>query len=369
MTLVVAFVIAIPILENTLTSFKYEEQKAKTELLQYADFVSKEIADIKPDTKVFIFPRSIVYKNALIGEGKSILFSNINSPLPPYNGTDFIQIEETMYHFKPLVQNLLGANILITTKKISYSKVYMDLFIMLSFVFAGLFLISYFLMKNLIKPYEAANKQMDSFFKDVMHELKTPLGIMRLNLDGLMLKHIDKKLSRSLAALSTLSSVYDDLEYLIKNKTIKYSPECVDFSSFLDERCEYFAALADSKQITVLTEIEKEITALINRVELQRIVDNNITNALKYSRPQSDITVKLFKREEKIIFEIRDNGEGIQDKEAIFVRHYRGDIYKGGFGIGLSIVRSVCEKNGVLIEVESSLGKGSVFRYTFPNLC
>ena len=56
---------------------------------------------------------------------------------------------------------------------------------------------------------------------------------------------------------------------------------------------------------------------------------------------------------------------GIKDVEKIFERHYRGDIYKGGFGIGLSIVKNICEKNKINIEVESQVNKGTTFIYLF----
>ena len=54
---------------------------------------------------------------------------------------------------------------------------------------------------------------------------------------------------------------------------------------------------------------------------------------------------------------------GIKDVEKIFERHYRGDIYKGGFGIGLSIVKSICDKYKMVIEVKSEEKKGSEFIY------
>ena len=132
----------------------------------------------------------------------------------------------------------------------------------------------------MLKPYHEASTRMNNFFDDVMHELKTPLGIMQLNIESLVDKYYDKRLFRSLAALSTLSTLYDDLEYLIKNKTITYTTEEVCFSTFLEERLSYFEALAGSKEIIFVSTIEPFLHVTINRIELQRIVDNNITNAI-----------------------------------------------------------------------------------------
>ena len=188
---------------------------------------------------------------------------------------------------------------------------------------------------------------------------------MQLNIEGLVKKYKDKRLSRTLAALSTLSTLYDDLEYLIKNKTITYTVEVLNFSTFLEDRIAYFEALSSSKEISIIADIEPEHFVRINRIELQRIIDNNLTNAIKYSPPQSTIEVYLREKEAGLCFGVKDQGVGIKEIDKIFERHYRGDIYKGGFGIGLSIVKSICDKYGIVIEVKSEEKSGSEFNYWF----
>lgn len=221
-------------------------------------------------------------------------------------------------------------------------------------------------MKNSLYSFEEINLKMDRFFKDVMHELKTPLGIMQLNLDMLKLSHpTTKPITRSMSALKTLSTIYDDMEYLIKYKTIQFTKESIDFSFFVHERVEYFLDLANSKNIDFENQIDENIHIFFNRMELQRIIDNTISNAIKYSNPNSTIKINLSIEEPYINFTVLDHGIGIKDTKEIFIRYYRGDLIKGGFGIGLSIVKDICDKHKIKINVTSQYGNGSTFTYNF----
>jgi len=330
----------------------------------YAQEVETQIYTISPLEKLFLFPRSIIYKSALLNEKGETLFSLIDSPLP-YFSDIYAQRGDALFYKHTLQPNSLGAHALIIYKELSYSQVIFDILVIIGVVLGGIFVISYFIIKSMLRPYTEASTRMNNFFDDVMHELKTPLGIMQLNIESLVDKYNDKRLFRSLAALSTLSTLYDDLEYLIKNKTITYSTEEVCFSSFLEERLSYFDALASSKEIALVSSIEPLLHVTINRIELQRIVDNTITNAIKYSHPKTTIEVFLQEEPNAIAFRVKDEGVGIKDISKIFERHYRGDIFKGGFGIGLSIVKSICEKYTVTIEVSSKETVGSEFVYRF----
>ena len=102
-----------------------------------------------------------------------------------------------------------------------------------------------------------------------------------------------------------------------------------------------------------------------NEIELYRIIDNNLSNAIKYSKDSSNITISLQKEQNSIKLGFKDEGVGIKDSSKIFERYFRGDKITGGFGIGLSIVKNICEKNGIKIEVKSQINKGSSFMYIF----
>jgi signal transduction histidine kinase len=123
--------------------------------------------------------------------------------------------------------------------------------------------------------------------------------------------------------------------------------------------------LLEAKEIKVTQNIEDDIFVDFSRLELSRIIDNTLSNAIKYSKNQTIITINLYKKDRQIYLQICDEGKGIKEKEKIFERYYRGDKISGGFGIGLSIVKNICDKNGVKIELESTLKKGSSFTFVF----
>ena len=95
------------------------------------------------------------------------------------------------------------------------------------------------------------------------------------------------------------------------------------------------------------------------------MIDNNLSNAIKYSKNSSNIYVSLKKEENSIKLIFKDEGIGIKDTSTIFERYYRGDKITGGFGIGLSIVKNICLKNSIKIDVESKENFGTTFIYTF----
>ena len=364
LTFLTLLVVLFPTLNYLSASLRLSQFNQERELRLYATEVEKSIYAISPLQTTFLFPRSILYKSALLDASNHIVFSLIEESIPSFD-SPFYKSDDALFYKQSLRENPLHVSFLIVQKKLSYSQVILDILVMIGVVLAGMFAISFLLMKMLLRPYIEASTRMNNFFTDVMHELKTPLGIMQLNIEGLSSRYKDKRLSRSLAALSTLATLYDDLEYLIKNKTITYTQETLDFSLFLEDRICYFESLAASKEITLLRCIEPQLHITINRIELQRIVDNNLTNAIKYSHPKKKIELTLLEEENKIVFRIKDEGVGIKEIDKIFARHYRGDIFKGGFGIGLSIVKSICDKYDVKIEVKSEENVGSEFIYRF----
>jgi signal transduction histidine kinase len=364
LTFLTLLLVSFPILNYLSVSLRLSQVNQEVQLRSYAKEIETSIQGILPLQKTFLFPRSIIFKSALLDANNHIIFSLIDEPIPTFSD-EFAKNDVSLFYKYPLAPNILHAKFLVVQKEISHSQVIFDVLVIIGVVLLGMLIFSYLLLKLLLKPYIETSTRMNLFFTDVMHELKTPLGIMQLNIEGLVKKYKDKRLSRTLAALSTLSTLYDDLEYLIKNKTITYSTEILNFSLFLEDRIAYFEALSSSKEITILSTIEPEHFVRINRIELQRIIDNNITNAIKYSPPQTIIEVSLHTKDNGLCFRVKDHGIGIKEINKIFERHYRGDIYKGGFGIGLSIVKSICDKYSIVIEVQSEEKKGSEFNYWF----
>ena len=104
----------------------------------------------------------------------------------------------------------------------------------------------------------------------------------------------------------------------------------------------------------------------MDRTKAQRIVNNLISNAIKYSKKDSKINIELINC--KLMVE--DFGIGIKEEELkeIFVRYKRGENSEGGFGIGLDIVKSVCQEYGLILNLESKEKVGTKFFVDFSNI-
>ncbi len=199
-----------------------------------------------------------------------------------------------------------------------------------------------------------------------MHELKTPLGVIQLNLEILDEKQANtKEINRSINAVKNLFLVYEDIEYLIKQKSVKYNKEEVDFSYILKQRIDQFESLSVTKNLKFILNIKDNINIYINRTHLQRIIDNTISNAIKYSYKDTNITITL-KSDDKnnTIFSVHNFSNPIKDTKTVLIDTIKKP-YKGGFGIGLNIVENICKLNNIKIKLSSTKEIGTSFTYTF----
>ncbi|MDD3343647.1 MAG: HAMP domain-containing sensor histidine kinase [Sulfurospirillaceae bacterium] len=208
-------------------------------------------------------------------------------------------------------------------------------------------------------------ERQDRFVKNAIHEINTPLSIILMNIDLYNLKYEKNKyLIKIEAAVKVLDNIYEDLAFVVKKNRVVYVPEMINFSNFLAERVEYFQDVAEGNKLVIETEIESDIFIFFNETELQRICDNNLSNAIKYSYEQKPLHVRLKMDMTNIIFEVENCGEPINFPDKLFDRYYREDEARGGFGLGLNIVKEICDEKKVKIMIESGEER-TLFRYVF----
>jgi len=354
-TLLIIILIFIPAyfyMQSEIQSYKYNQ---KSQLEYQGLNIQRAIYDFNNSKNdIFYFPKSFNYDAYLYDKNNNLIYSTTNKNLDNKNTISKKYILNT---------NRLNAQSLILIKELNLNEIYLKISILTISIGIFIFISAYIILKQTITPYKKANKYLDRFFNDAMHEIKTPLGVLQLNLELLEEKNKNSnEVKRSLNAVKSLLLTYEDIEYLIKQKRVSYSKEIVDFSVFLKHRIDMFESLAYSKKIQIEQNIQDYINIEINRIELQRIIDNTISNAIKYSNENSKVIIKLYKKI-NIFFSVEDFGIGITNTEKIFNRYHREESIKGGFGIGLNIVKNICEKNSINIKVESKKNKGSKFTY------
>ncbi len=203
--------------------------------------------------------------------------------------------------------------------------------------------------------------RQDRFLKNSIHEVFTPISIIFANIDLLKLQgKSDGHLEKIEASAKTIKNIYDDLSYLVKKDIQTFTTKKINLGEFIAQRIEYFYELAVGNALVFQHNIQGDFRIEFNETELQRIVDNTFSNAIKYSKKNTEIRVELLEG----IFKVTNTGKAIKDLSKLFERHYREDEARGGFGIGLNIVKDICDKNGVEVSVACE-GDEVTFMYNF----
>ncbi|MDY0265209.1 MAG: HAMP domain-containing sensor histidine kinase [Sulfurospirillum cavolei] len=310
-----------------------------------------------------LYPRDERFNSAIYDSGLHEIFSTLRSQ--NVNLYDDIYIKEhKIYFIKELESYYLGARYIaleVPEPEHWDKKIYRTLFLYGGIIFALTVLIGYFLLKLLLRPMRDAISLLDRFIKDTTHELNTPVNTILSNIEMIDPEQLDpallKKINRITIASKTISNLYDDLTYLILSHRLSSHDETVDLKLLLEERLEYFSLLCESKKIRVGTCLEENVVISIDRKKITKLLDNILSNAVKYNNIGGTIDVEL---RDKLI-RISDSGRGMDASKTkhAFERYVRFDRSVGGFGIGLSIVAAIAKEYGLRVDIESKRNEGT----------
>lgn len=227
-----------------------------------------------------------------------------------------------------------------------------------------------------LKKYDQLKSQ---FVADVSHEYKSPLGIVSgyisIILDGMTGEINDQQkdyLKRSLAAVNRLNRLVIDTLDLSKIESGKMVLHCerFDVNSLVNEILNSHAIIAQKQNISLLSKLEQNPLLIWgDKDKIAQLVNNLISNAIKYTRDNGMATVSLCEDEQNIRFVVEDNGPGIpeEDYDKVFDRFERITTEnKEGTGLGLPISKEIAELHKGKLWVESEIGKGSKFIFTLP---
>lgn len=217
------------------------------------------------------------------------------------------------------------------------------------------------------------------FVANVSHELKTPVGAMSLLADALAGASDEADRVRLTGLLQEESKraedIIDDLLELARLDEQSAMFSSVRIDDVLERAMEKAGNLADANHVEFAVEgLPTELTVTGNRRELVRAVVNLIDNAVRYSHPESTVTIRIDEFPEAVDISVRDTGEGIPgpELERVFERFYRVDRARsretGGTGLGLAIVRHVATNHQGRVLVESKPGTGSTFTLRLPTV-
>lgn len=234
-------------------------------------------------------------------------------------------------------------------------------------------------VNRLLDMVEKNFNKYKNFTYDASHELKTPLTILRGELE-LALNHTETieeyqtVIASSLDEIIRLSNVVETLLELARaeNGKVMLNYKNINLSCLLTDIVQDIEIIAEDKYITLKSNIESDVFIEADKSRLHQAILNLLENSVKYTPENGSIYVEMLKKDDSILLSIKDTGVGISEecKNMIFEKFYRTTNVKDagipGTGLGLSIVKWVIDSHNGQIEVESELGKGTNFIITIP---
>ena len=204
------------------------------------------------------------------------------------------------------------------------------------------------------------------FILDTVHQIGAPISTLniasqtyKMTGDMKLFSQMSEEIN---ASVNMLSNSYEDLSYVTSNDTIEYNPAMIPISELVKQRVKFFDIIAQVNKHEIEYAIDNDLYVYINNVELERIIDNNISNAIKYALDESDIEVTLKSDDDCVILSIASYGAKIENSERIFEKNYRNHNKQRGLGWGLNMVKNICEKNNVIYSLEHEDGR-NIFIY------
>lgn len=330
--------------------------------------IEKELMKASMEHKKFKFnPSSYKMNVGLFDSSGKPIYSNLESKKVLLSKKAYKNYEHE-YHIARLNEPLFDVSyIVIEGSQIAKQKTKLLLLIgsvvLVSLLFIGI--VGYFLSKLLIAPVKKRVERLNCFIKDSAHDINTPVSALMMSVSSLRGKnHLNPKALHHISISAKLiSQIYNSLSFIAFNNEDKIFNENFDLAVLTKECIKFFDEIAASKGNNIEFSLESTMVYM-DRSRIQKAINNLISNAIKYSYPNTKIKIKLQNR----VFSITDQGIGIadEDKDIIFNRYERKSDDNGGFGIGLDIVRSVCKQYNIDIKVDSKVSKGTTFFLTFP---
>jgi len=232
---------------------------------------------------------------------------------------------------------------------------------------------------QMISRLETSFNQIKQFSSDVSHELKTPLTVLKgeievLKLSSRSIQEYENALPSLLEEVEKLQNMINNLLMISNLETQKQDKnyDLVNLNECILEAFDTVYKLAEIRNQKVEISDLPFCQIRGDRELLIRLFRNLLENAVKYTPEKGEIKLRLLEENTQIIIEVSDNGNGIETEHLgrIFDRFYRVDKSrnwgKGGSGLGLAIVQNIVQLHRAEITVESTPGSGSIFKVTFP---
>ncbi len=220
---------------------------------------------------------------------------------------------------------------------------------------------------SILKPLFKSDEKLEQSIKETIHELNIPVSTIKMNTQLLEKTISDekslKRLERIKQASNNLLKLYENMEYDIKKEIDKIDKQEIYLDELVKNCVEKFDDI--KKDTKIFVDVPKiKLFTDINGFE--KVIDNLISNALKYNINENPIVEIKYKDN---IFSVFNTGEKIDTKNLfiVFDKYFQENSSKDGFGLGLALVKEFCDKNKISINIDT-LENGNRFNLNLKNL-
>jgi signal transduction histidine kinase len=236
-------------------------------------------------------------------------------------------------------------------------------------------------LNAMISRLETSFAGLRRFTADASHELKTPLAVLRADVERAMTETSNQTermvaLEEALQEVRRMTDLVESLLTLARADEGRFDlhREPVELQPLVQEVYETALILGEAQGVTVNLPFTADVVVMGDRTRLRQLFLNLVTNAIKYTPAGGKVELGLGRHPDNVTFAVRDTGIGISaaDFPHIFERFWRADRVRsrmserGGFGLGLAISQWIAQAHGGTLTASSRLGRGSLFTVTLP---
>lgn len=347
-----------------LSQVSTQKSNSFYKMTHIADMVSSQVIEAHMHSKPFVLEK---FENATVGLYDKDYMMKYGSVIQEvdFSKHHYIYDNVTTLITQGTASHLGISYVVVQSKECGEKIVEIQNSILLTSIIVGIviIIIAVILSYIFLQPIKNKMQEIEDFVRDTTHELNTPITALMMSTSRAKSKQAyDEKIIKNISiSTKQLYDIYSTLSYLsfdVKSE----EAENILFNEVVEESIEYFDELLDRKGIKI--DFDSDICVVkIAPNKAKMLVNNLISNAIKYSLPDKNIYITTTKDS----FSIKDEGIGIsKDKlDIIFDRFTRANDYAGGFGLGLNVVESIAKEYGIEIDISSKENVGTTITLRF----
>ncbi len=209
-----------------------------------------------------------------------------------------------------------------------------------------------FISNLAIEPLKKYIENIQNLSKETLHELNLPISTIKTNVQMLKKNQQDEKILKRIKRIETASDMlqqrYNELDYTIKKQSLIDLNEKFSLDKLIYQRIEFLSGIYPNIKFNL--DIDNT-TIYSDQIGLGKVIDNIVSNGVKYAPNSNKIDIVL----KKYTLSIQDYGIGMDESEIVkvFDKYYQRDTDIQGFGIGLNLVKRFCDKQNIKLRIES----------------